>query len=115
MGEKKTKNKLVYTMSEVSRRTKLPLKTIELWEKELYFLNAGRTSKGKRIFRKRDLDIIIRLKQLKKEGLTLAGAKRKIESEFNIRGAAPMHPDRLKKVLFQIKEQLTDIASTLEK
>ncbi|MFO7866908.1 MAG: MerR family transcriptional regulator [Candidatus Aminicenantes bacterium] len=116
MGEKKAKNKLVYSLSEVSRLAKLPSKTIEIWEKELYFLNAGRTSKGKTIFRKRDLDIILRLKDLlNKEGMTLAGAKRKIEREFNIRGSVPVHPDRLKKLLFQVKEQLADIAASLEK
>jgi hypothetical protein len=69
-----------------------------------------------KIFRKRDLDIILRLKELlEKEGLTLAGAKRRIEEEFGIKTSTPIHPDRLKKVLCRVKDQLQEIASSLEK
>lgn len=116
MAERTKREKLVYSLAEISRLTKIPSKTIEVWEKELYFLNSGHTSKGKKIFRKRDLDIIVRLKELlENDGLTLAGAKRRIEREFKIRGAEPVHPDRLKKLLFRVKEQLAEIADSLEK
>jgi DNA-binding transcriptional MerR regulator len=116
MADTKTKEKLIYSLSEISRCAKIPQKTIEIWERELYFLNSGHTSKGKKIFRKRDLDIIIRLKEmLEKDGMTLAGAKRKIEKEFKMKGSESVHPERLKKLLFQVKEQLADIAHSLEK
>jgi DNA-binding transcriptional MerR regulator len=87
---------------------------VEAWEKEFYFIHAGITASGDRIFRKKDLDIIFRLKELlEKEGLTLAGAKRRIEEEFSLKTPVPLHPDRLKKVLFQVREQLKDLASSL--
>jgi DNA-binding transcriptional MerR regulator len=116
MAANKTREKLVYSLAEISRLSKVPQKTIEIWESELYFLNSGHTSRGKKIFRKRDLDIIARLKELlDKDRMTLAGAKRTIEREFKIKGAEPVHPDRLKKLLFQVKEQLAEIASRLDK
>ncbi len=116
MAERKTREKLVYSLAEISRLANITPKTVEIWERELFFLNSGHTSKDQKIFRKRDLDIIIRLKELlDNEGMTLAGAKRKIEREFKIKGAEPVHPDRLKKLLFQVKEQLAEIASRLEK
>ncbi len=103
-------------MDEFSRLAKLDPSVIESWEEEFYFLNAGRTGAGKKIFRQKDLDIVLRLKELlDSEGLTLAGAKRRIELEFGMISKTPVHPERLKKTLFQIRAQLKDIASDLDK
>lgn len=116
MNSKNKTEKLAYNLEEVSRISKLEPKLIASWEKEFYFLNAGQTGTGKKIFRKKDLDIILRIKDLiESKGMTLAGAKRRIEQEFGMKGAAPIHSDRLKKVLVQIREQLRDISSDLDK
>lgn len=109
-------DKLAYRLDEISRITRLDPKIIDTWEKEFYFLHAGQTSSGHKIFRKKDLNIILRLKELlENQGLTLAGAKRKIEEEFGIKKSVPVHPDRLKKILFQVREQLKELAASLEK
>ncbi len=114
-GEK-TPEKLAYRLDEVSRMTRIAPETIEAWEKEFYFLHAGQTGNGEKIFRKKDLTIMLRLKELlDKEGLTLAGAKRRIEEEFGIRTSHPVHPDRLKKLLCQVRDELQEIASLLDK
>ena len=106
--------KLVYRLEEISRIAKITEQTIASWEKEFYFVHAGVTASGERIFRKKDLEIILRLKELlENQGLTLAGAKRKIEEEFSLKTPVTMHPDRLKKVLFQVREQLKEIATSL--
>ena len=106
--------KLVYRLEEISGIAKLSPRTIDSWEKEFYFVHAGVTASGERIFRKKDLDIFIRLKELlEDQGLTLAGAKRKIEEEFSLKTPVSVHPDRLKKILFQVREQLKEIASSL--
>ena len=116
MKKENLPDKMAFSLEEVSRLAQLDPEIIETWEKEFYFLNAGLTGKGKRIFRKKDLAIILRLKELlESKGLTLAGAKRKIEMEFGIKGSAPMHPERLKKILFQVRSQLQEIASELDK
>jgi DNA-binding transcriptional MerR regulator len=112
----KTQDKLFYRLDEVSRLSQIEPKVIERWEKEFPFLHAGQTGGGQKIFRQKDLEIILRLKELLlKDGLTLAGAKRKIEEEFGGKPAEPVHPDRLKKVLFEVREELQEIASSLEK
>jgi DNA-binding transcriptional MerR regulator len=116
MIQSKNSDKIVYTLSEVIKITNIKPKTLSRWEKEFYFLNSGRTGSGKKIFREKDLNIIKRLKELiENKGLTHAGAKRKIENEFNIKGSAPVNPERLKKLLFQIKEQLLNLSDSLEK
>ncbi len=114
-GETK-QEKLFYRLEEVSRISGVEEKVIERWEKEFPFLHAGLAAGGQKIFRPKDLDIILRLKELLvKEKLTLAGAKRRIEEEFGDRSAEPVHPDKLKKLLLQVREQLQEIASSLEK
>ncbi len=116
MKNEKTSDKLVFKIEEVSRIAKLKPGIINSWEKEFYFINAGETAAGVKIFGKRDLAIILRLKDLlEKEGLTLAGAKRKIEEEFEIKKSSHIHPDRLKKTLSRVRDQLTEIVSDLEK
>ena len=107
--------KLVYRLDEISRITQLDSKIIDNWEKEFYFLHAGQTATGHKIFRKKDLDIIQRLKELiDTQGLTLAGAKRRIEEEFGLKSSSSVHSDRLRKVLYDVREELKDIAASLD-
>lgn len=116
MKSEKEQSKLFYRLDEVSRIAKLEPKVIEKWEKEFPFLNAGQTAGGRKFFRQKDLDIILRLKELLlKEGLTLAGAKRKIEEEFEGRSADPVHPDRLKKALVEVRAELESLAKILSR
>jgi DNA-binding transcriptional MerR regulator len=116
MKTEKDQARLFYRLDEVSRLSQLEPKVIEKWEKEFPFIHAGQTGSGQKIFRQKDVDIILRLKELLiKEGLTLAGAKRRIETEFEGKTTEPVHPDRLKKTLFEVKEQLQEIASSLHK
>lgn len=112
----KAQDKLFYKLDEVSRIAGLDTQVIERWEKEFPFLHVGQTGSGQKIFRPKDLTIILRLKELLvKERLTLAGAKRRIEEEFGRRSTEPVHPDRLKKLLGEVRDQLQEIAASLEK
>jgi DNA-binding transcriptional MerR regulator len=116
MKTDKDSARLFYRLDEVSRLAELEPKVIENWEKEFPFIHAGRTGSGQKIFRQKDLDLILRLKELLiTERLTLAGAKRRIEAEFGRHSGEPVHPDRLKKVLVEVKEQLQEIAGSLRK
>jgi DNA-binding transcriptional MerR regulator len=115
MKDKAESEKLVYKLDEVARLTQVDKKVIESWEKDLYFIQSGQTRAGHKIFRKKDLSIFLRLKELlENEGLTLAGAKRQLEEELGVKKTTAVHPDRMKKVLYNVREQLKDIASTLE-
>jgi DNA-binding transcriptional MerR regulator len=116
MKNPKIPEKLVYRLEDISRIAKLDPQVIDAWEKDFPFLHAGQTATGNKIFRKKDLIIILRIKELlEKKGFTLAGAKRKIEEEYGTKTLGSVHPDRLKKVLFLVKEQLKDISDSLEK
>ncbi len=115
VGDKESK-KLVYKIEEVIRLTQIDEDTLETWEKEFPFLNAGRTGGGKKFFRQRDLDIILRIKDLLTSStLTMAGIKRRIEQEFDLAPSGPIHPDKLRKALYNVRDELQQIATTLDK
>lgn len=108
--------KLVFRIDEASRISGVDVETLEIWENEFPFLNSGRTAGGKKIFRRKDLDIILRVRKLLDEqNLTLAGVKRKIEEEFGLAPAVPLHPEKLRKALCLVREELQGIAAALEK
>lgn len=116
MKNERAPEKIVYRLEEISRIAELDPKVIDNWEKEFYFLHAGQTATGHKIFRKKDLAIILRLKELiDTRGLTLAGAKRRIEEEFGLKSSATVHSDRLRKALCDVREELKDLASSLQK
>jgi len=116
MKSERIPEKLVYKLEEISRIAQLDPQIIDSWEKEFPFLQAGQTAAGHKIFRQKDLTIILRIKELlEKKGYTLAGAKRKIEEEFGTKSSSTVHPDLLKKILIQVREQLKEISDLLEK
>jgi DNA-binding transcriptional MerR regulator len=111
----KTKTKLVYKIDEVIRVTGVDLATLASWEEEFPFLNAGLTGIGEKFFRQQDVAIIARIKELTAgKSLTTAGIKRKIEDEFGLVRSNPVHPERLRKALNNVRDELQDIVSALD-
>jgi DNA-binding transcriptional MerR regulator len=108
--------KLVYKVEEVSRLTKVDPAVIEAWEQEFPFLRAGRTGSGQRFFRPKDIEIIRRIRELVEEkSLTMAGIRRRIEEEFGLRPTGPIHPEKLKRALCDVRDELQDIVVALDK
>ena len=111
----KEEQKLFYRLDEVCRLTKVDAATVALWEKELPFIEPGFTGSGQKIYRPKDVDIIRRVKELlSRENCTLSGARRRIEEEMNLRPMPAVHPDKIVKLLRQVREELWDISQTLE-
>ena len=108
--------KLVYKVDEVSRLTKVEPAVIEAWEQEFPFLRAGRTGSGQRYFRPKDVEIIRRIRELvEAKNLTMSGIRRRIEEEFGLRPTGPIHPDKLKRALYDVRDELQDIVVSLGK
>jgi len=114
-NDDKAKAKLVYKLDETSRMTGVDLETLASWEEEFPFLNAGLTGSGEKFFRQQDVAIIARIKELMAaETLTMAGIKRRIEDEFGLVRANPVHPEKLRKALNNVRDELQDIVSSLD-
>jgi DNA-binding transcriptional MerR regulator len=113
--EDKAKAKLVYKLDEVSRMTGVDAATLAAWEEEFPFLSAGLTGSGEKFFRQQDVAIIGRVRDLMAaRTLTMAGIKRRIAEEFGLTPANPVHPEKLRKALNNVRDELQDIVSSLD-
>ena len=113
--DEKAKTKLVYKLDEVSRMTGVDAATLAAWEEEFPFLNAGLTGSGEKFFRQQDVAIIGRIRDLMaSKTLTMAGIKRRVAEEFGLTPANPVHPEKLRKALNNVRDELQDIVSSLD-
>lgn len=68
--------------ADVCDRAQVQPYVLRTWEMEFPDLGVIRSPGGPRLYRPADLDLVLRIKQLVfGEGLTLAGARRKLEEE----------------------------------
>ncbi len=72
-------SKLFYRIGEVSRLAGLEPYVLRYWETEFPQLRPDKGKSGQRLYKKKDLDYILRIKQLLyEEGYTISGAKKKM-------------------------------------
>ncbi|HLE39958.1 MAG TPA: MerR family transcriptional regulator [Nitrospirota bacterium] len=99
-------SKLFYRIGEVSRLTGLEPYVLRYWETEFPQLRPEKGKSGQRIYKKKDLENILRVKQLLyDDGYTISGAKKKLNGG---RGRD------LQDVLDTAKNELKEILETLK-
>jgi DNA-binding transcriptional MerR regulator len=77
-----TPNKLFYRIGEVSRLSGLEPYVLRYWESEFPQLKPEKGRTGQRLYHKKDLEAVLRIKQLLyKEGYTISGARKKLNSK----------------------------------
>src|SRR5258706_12111286 len=88
-ASKKTRNaeiiipdKLYFRIGEVASLCRLPAYVLRFWETEFPQLKPVKSSTGQRMYRKRDVENVLRIKQLLYEqGFTISGARQHLRSE----------------------------------
>ncbi len=76
--------KLFYKIGEVCDITQVAPHVIRYWETEFSALKPSKNAAGQRIYRFKDVDLILEIKKLLyDEGYTIAGANKKIQAELN--------------------------------
>ena len=91
MDSKKIPSKLFFKIGEVCELTDTQPYVLRYWESEFPALAPAKNNSGQRIYRRRDIETILRIKTLLyEEGFTIAGAKKKLELEMKeqTKGAA---------------------------
>ena len=77
-------SKLFYRIGEMSRLTGLEPYVLRYWETEFPQIKPDKGRSGQRLYKKKDLDTILQIKQLLyKEGFTIAGARKKLNGKKN--------------------------------
>lgn len=74
--------KLYFRIGEVARLCRLPAYVLRFWETEFPQLKPVKSSTGQRMYRKRDVESVVRIKRLLYEdGYTIAGARQQLRDE----------------------------------
>jgi DNA-binding transcriptional MerR regulator len=82
-------NRALFKAAEVCELLKVQPYVLRTWEAEFPRLGIAKTAGGPRVYRRADVEQVVRIKHLLLvEGLTLAGARRRLEEE-----STPVAPD----------------------
>ena len=109
-------DKLYYRIGEVETITEIPAYVLRYWESEFKLLRPKKNPAGQRLYRRRDLDLVLRIKTLLYgERLTLEGAKKRLLIES--RGPAQLdlgvRSTALEAALRRMRDQLRALRDRL--
>lgn len=111
-------DKLFFRIGEVSKLCSLPAYVLRFWETEFPQLKPNKSNTGQRVYRRKDVENIVRVKKLLyEEGYTISGARQFIKSESKrerVQSALPFAiptPDRTD--LHEIRRGLRDVLGIL--
>ena len=81
-GEVMIPDKLYFRIGEVSRLCGLPSYVLRFWETEFNQLKPSKSGTGQRMYRKVDVENVLRIKKLLyDQGFTIAGARQQLRAE----------------------------------
>lgn len=110
-------NRAAFKASEVCEIAQIPPYVLRSWEKEFPGLGAAARPGGPRIYRRSDIEQILRIKQLVfAEGLTLAGARRRLEGDpasEEVLEAPATVSDQMKAHVAEARRGLKDLLTLL--
>src|SRR5205823_13366738 len=108
--------KLYFRIGEVADLCHLPAYVLRFWETEFPQLKPVKSSTGQRMYRRKDVESVLRIKQLLyEEGFTIPGARQHLRAEIKTdKKQDPLpFPARSTSDLKHIRQGLRDILSML--
>lgn len=109
----------VFKASEVCAIANVRPYVLRSWEQEFPAIGTARTSGGPRVYRRADVELVLRIKDLVfGEGLTLAGARRRIEQEAEPEGGAAVAVPvaaGAHATLAEVRQELRSLLNMLER
>lgn len=115
-GEVVIPDKIYFRIGEVSRLCRLPSYVLRFWETEFPQLKPSKSSTGQRMYRRLDVENVLRIKKLLyEEGFTIVGARQYLRSENKKKQTAlPFSPSAASaSQLKQVRQGLKDILGML--
>ena len=115
-------DRLYYRIGEVSRITGLKPHVLRYWESEFKVIKPHKGGSLQRLYRRKDLDLILKIKKLLyEEGFTIAGAKKKIRDlerlenkQMKLKLVENESNGKDHELLASVKEELKGIKRMLE-
>ncbi len=109
--------KQFYSINEAARILELPPYVLRYWEKEFKMLRPKKNRAGRRVYTRRDLEIVSNIKKLLyEEGFTIDGARKKLltmkKEEIE---QIPLPFKKPGEIIKEIKGELEEIKNLLAK
>lgn len=111
-------DKLYFRIGEVSALCRLPAYVLRFWETEFPQLKPVKSSTGQRMYRRKDVETVLRIKKLLyDEGFTIAGARQQLRIESTAaKHQAPLPfpahtPADLRRIRHGLEEILTMLSA----
>jgi DNA-binding transcriptional MerR regulator len=109
----------LYKIGEVCKLADVQPYVLRYWETEFPQLAPNKSGGGQRLYTRREIDTVLRIKELLyRDGFTIAGAKKKLEEDVAEPVAVAEHPapprGDVAKALVNVKKELTAILRMLE-
>ena len=104
--------KLFYRIGEVAQLVGVETHVLRYWETEFRSLRPKKSAKGQRVYSRRDLEKLLRIKDLLyREGFTIAGAKRQMKEG---EPADDEESDQQQAAHAQLRRDLTELRSQIQ-
>ncbi len=114
-------DKLFFRIGEVSQLVGVEAYVLRYWESEFKALSPKKSSSGQRMFRRKDVELLLRIKQLLYERkFTIEGARKALLEEsaaVNVLNSTPIKQEELfpsENPLPSIRKELADIVNLLK-
>ncbi|HUP62850.1 MAG TPA: MerR family transcriptional regulator [Thermoanaerobaculia bacterium] len=105
----------LYKIGEVCKLADVQPYVLRYWETEFPQLAPGKSGGGQRLYTRQEIDTILRIKELLyRDGFTIAGAKKKLETELSGPVAETAAATDLTKALADVRKELRAILAMLE-
>ncbi|MBI4682057.1 MAG: MerR family transcriptional regulator [Nitrospirae bacterium] len=103
-------DRLFYKIGDISNVVDLEPHVLRYWESEFPFLNPRKNKTGQRIYTRKDLEIVLQIKNLLyKEKYTIAGVRRKFGSSTLSKNSVSME------TIQGVKKRLREILDILNR
>lgn len=90
-------DKLYYKIGEVAKFTGVKTHVLRYWETEFKAIKPNKSRSNQRLYRKRDVELILHLKDLLyNQGFTIAGARKKLREKPDRKVAEPVKKSTVK-------------------
>jgi len=100
-----------FSIGEVEKLTGLKAHVLRYWEEAIPFIRPGKDNQGRRFYRQRDIELILRIKYLVQEKkFTLEGAGERLLSELTDSSLSEK-----KLTLDELRAELLDMYAMIQK
>ncbi|MFO7963899.1 MAG: MerR family transcriptional regulator [Desulfobacterales bacterium] len=106
-------DKLYFRVGEVSEITDIPAYVLRFWETEFKKINPKRTSSGQRLYRRKDVELILEIKHLLYEKkFTIPGARQHLNNTHKKKPG--VKSESCSRLLDEIRLELESMRKILE-